>query len=57
MNTANNENSGGGGKASVMVSLVEWFGGNGILKEPVRAESFASFSNLQITGIYIKKAE
>ena len=28
-----------------------------LLKEPVRAESFAAFPDLQITGISIKKAE
>ena len=28
-----------------------------LLKEPVRAESFASFSGLRITGISIKKVE
>jgi len=28
-----------------------------LLKEPVRAESFASFSELQITSILIKKVE
>jgi hypothetical protein len=28
-----------------------------LIKEPVRTESFTSFSGLRITGIFIKKAE